>query len=316
MTLVTVAFCTYNRADKLYDLVRDLRAQASPAPFEILAVNNNSSDDTLSVLKELALADGVPLRVVTEKERGIVPARNRAVAETLRSDCLIFLDDDELPEPGFVAAAVDALTREGADCVGGRIRVQFEPGQRPKWLEGNLLKYLGEADYGVEPFWIHDKSTPVWSGNAGYRTTLFQSGLRFDRRFNRKGKAAGGGEDTVLFETLLDQGARIRHRPDMVVRHFVDEWRLSPGYFLRLSYKLGRQSGLWSNDRFEREAWGVPLFLVAQLFTRWAYTFHMMLKRHPGYLRQAMSAMHAVGMIEGRFRRWHAGYGTKQTNSL
>jgi glycosyltransferase involved in cell wall biosynthesis len=307
MALATVAFCTYNRADRLDDLVRALRAQASPIPFEILAVNNNSTDNTMAVLEELAHGDGVPLRVVTESEQGIVPARNRAVEETLRSDYLIFLDDDELPEPGFVAAAVDAFTREGADCVGGRIRVQFEPGQRPKWLGGELLRYLGEADYGDEPLWVNDRSTPVWSGNAGYRTALLREGLRFDRRFNREGKAAGGGEDTVMFETLLDRGVRIRHRPDMVVRHLIEDWRLRREHFLSLSYKLGRRWGLWADERFEREVCGVPPFLMAQMFIRWACALHMWVGRRSGVLRQAMNAMHAIGVIEGRFRRWRAG---------
>lgn len=307
MALVTVAFCTYNRADILRDLVQALRAQASPIPFEILVVNNNSTDNTMAVLEELAHEEGAPLRVVTESEQGIVPARNRAVEETLCSDFLIFLDDDELPEPGFVAAAVDALTREGSDCVGGRIRVQLEPGQRPKWLGDELLRYLGEADHGDEPLWVHDRSTPVWSGNAGYRTALFRDGLRFDRRYNREGKGIGGGEDTVMFETLLDRVARIRHRPDMVVRHFVEDWRLRRGYFLRLAYLLGRRWGLWADERFEREVWGVPPFLMVKLFTRWALTLRMWVERRPGVFRQAMNAMHAMGMIEGRFRRWRAG---------
>ncbi len=40
--LLTFAFCTYNRADRLRTLVAAMRAQACPVPFEILAINNNS----------------------------------------------------------------------------------------------------------------------------------------------------------------------------------------------------------------------------------------------------------------------------------
>ncbi len=83
MTLVTVAFCTYNRADRVHALIEALRRQDSPLPFEILAVNNNSTDDTANVLRGLAQEDGVPLRLVTEEEQGIVPAWNRAIEETL-----------------------------------------------------------------------------------------------------------------------------------------------------------------------------------------------------------------------------------------
>ena len=76
---ITYAFCTYNRADRLPSLVAAMRAQACPVPFEILAVNNNSTDNTASVLERLELAPGPRLRVATEPEPGIVPARNRVL---------------------------------------------------------------------------------------------------------------------------------------------------------------------------------------------------------------------------------------------
>src|SRR5574337_564370 len=85
---LTFAFCTYNRAPRLERLVAEMRSQESPIPFEILAVNNNSTDKTLSVLETLAKLPGVPLRVVTEESQGIVPARNRALEESLTSDII------------------------------------------------------------------------------------------------------------------------------------------------------------------------------------------------------------------------------------
>ena len=101
MPKLTFAFCTFNRADRLEKLVAAMRAQTCPIPFEILAINNNSSDSTAEVLAHLAQLPGPPLRWVTEPVQGIVAARNRGIAEALDSDILVYIDDDEIPLPGL-----------------------------------------------------------------------------------------------------------------------------------------------------------------------------------------------------------------------
>src|SRR3569833_825900 len=128
---LTFAFCTYNRASRLPCLVAALRYQQCSVPFEILSVNNNSTDDTLTNLHALAAQPGAPLRIVTELSQGIVPARNRAIEESLDSDVLVFIDDDELPLPGLLMSAYDALTLECAHFVGGRVHVDFAAHCRP-----------------------------------------------------------------------------------------------------------------------------------------------------------------------------------------
>ncbi|MFO3797621.1 MAG: glycosyltransferase family 2 protein, partial [Anaerolineales bacterium] len=96
MSLLTFAFCTYRRASRLEALVTAMRAQKCAIPFEILAINNNSPDNTLEVLAALQGEPGPALRVATESTPGIVPARNRALTEAAGSDFLVFIDDDEL----------------------------------------------------------------------------------------------------------------------------------------------------------------------------------------------------------------------------
>ncbi|MDP1681764.1 MAG: glycosyltransferase, partial [Burkholderiales bacterium] len=185
---LTYAFCTYNRAERLPTLVAAMRAQQCAVPFEILAVDNNSSDSTQIVLQRLASEPGVPMRIVLEKTQGIVPARNRAIEESLGSDILVFVDDDELPHLGLLDAACHAILNEGADCVGGHIRVDFSPHARPAWLDKDIVGFLGELDYGPSALWVGDSSTPLWSGNIAYRISVFRDdvSLRFDQRYNRE----------------------------------------------------------------------------------------------------------------------------------
>lgn len=298
---LTFAFCTYNRANRLINLVTAMRAQTCPIPFEILAVNNNSQDDTRVILTGLAAEPGAPLRFVTETKQGIVPARNRAIEEAQGSDILVFIDDDELPQAGSLNAAYDAIVNEGAQCVGGRVEVDFNPHGRPTWLDAEIAGFLGELNHGATPFWIQNDSTPIWSGNIAYDMRLFRDdqSLRFDQRYNREGADVGGGEDAIMFRTLLSRGAKIRYRPDMAVRHFVESWRLKSGYFLKLHYRAGVRYGRLQMPDYDKTTLGVPPFLVTQFFKQCVKTIAKCFNAQPGLLRQAMNAAHALGTLNG-----------------
>lgn len=301
---VAVAICSFNRAGRLPGLIQVLRAQMCDAPFHILIVDNNSTDNTQSVLEELSRQEGPNLRYVREQQQGITYARNRAIEECLGYDYILVMDDDELPQPGWIQAAVHALRDDGADCAGGRVRVRFEPDQQPSWLGPDLLGFLAEVSYGEDAFWIRDRSTPVWTANIAYKANVFRSGLRFDHRFNRKGRGTGGGEDVRMFYALLEKGALIRYRPDMIVDHHVEEWRLHRGYFLKLHYVQGYRDGIYSDATYPHTLMGIAPFMIPHAMRHLGKTILMWLKRDPGVVRQAMNCTHAMGFIAGSFAKW------------
>lgn len=305
MSLLTYAFCTYNRADRLEKLVGDMRLQTCPIPFEILAINNNSTDSTVETLKRLEQLPGPALRWVTETKQGIVPARNRAIEEALNSNMLVFIDDDELPLPGLLQAVSHAIHEEGADCVGGPIRIDYQPYGQPKWLDRELSRFLGEIDYGTSAFWIEDDSTPVWSGNIAYRMEVFRANpeLRFDQRYNREGIGIGGGSDAIMFRTFLKGNYKIRYRPDMAITHLVDGWKLKRSYFLKLHYRSGLRQGQFRLPNYPKTLLGVPPFLISQLLKHCLKALGLMLTGKPGMVRQAMNASNTLGLIVGYRRR-------------
>jgi len=305
MTTITIAVCTYNRAQNLPPLIAALRAQDCPVPFEILVVDNNSSDTTSNTVETLINQEGAPVRYAHEPAQGITYARNRAIAESLRSDYIAFIDDDELPGPGWLAASYRALHDEGAECVGGRIDVSRPAMGFPDWITHELLGFLGRLDYGKAPFWITSPETPVWSGNIAYRTSLFRDNetLRFDVRYNRIGAGVGGGEDAIMFRTLIKQGSLIRYQPDMRIEHLVDSWKLTRRYFLKLHYLAGVRYGRHQLGDYPRLALGVPPFLITQFLRQCAKTATMALLGKTGVLRQAMNASNALGIIIGYAHR-------------
>ena len=306
MTQLTAAICTFNRADRLRKLVQHLRQQDCPMPWEILIVNNRSTDNTQAVLEELADQDGVPLRFVREDAQGITFARNRAISEAIESDYLFFMDDDELPCPGILSSACDALDREGADCVGGQVKVSFAPGKRPDWLVDELLGFLAETNYGSDSFWISDLSTPLWTANIAYKTSIFRddTALRFDHRYNRSGAVIGGGEDAIMFRELVARKMKVRYRPDMIVEHYVEDWRLKRSYFLKLHFESGKKYGQFSLSDYPRAVFGVPPFLITQAAVHTSKAALMTLGRDRLALRKAMTACHSFGTIRGCYLKW------------
>jgi len=303
MKKLTIAICSYNRAERLPRLIQALRCQPCPIPFEILVIDNNSTDHTQAVIAELANAEGAPVRSVIETKQGIPFARNRAITESLAHDYLLFIDDDELPSERMLEAAVYSLDVESAECVGGKISINFGSYTRPAWLSNDLLAFYGEINYGADTFWITDRSTPIWSGIVAYKTALFANNpeLRFDHRYNRKGKGIGGGSDGIMFQELLKRKVKICYQPNMAVDHFIEDWKMRRSYFLKLHFIAGRKYGQFQMDDYDRTILGIPPFMFLQLIQKTGKTLNMFLHKEPDILREAMNASHSLGSIWGKF---------------
>lgn len=293
---ITVAVCSYNAARYLPKLLEALIAQDCPIPFGVLIVDNNSTDNTRTLVGDFAVSSRVPVRYIHEPEQGITFARNRAIVESLTSRYLAFIDADELPEKNWLQAAVKNLHDESVDCVGGRITISLP--HRPHWLSNELLPFYGEVNHSSESFKIKDRSTPIWSGNIAYNTRLFQHGLRFDSRYNRKGKGIGGGSDGIMFQQLLQQHRQLVYEPDMVILHLIPEEKIKRRYFLKLHYLAGKKEGLYALPTEGRKLAGIPYFMFVQLLQKIRLTLNLCLQRH-SYMRAAMNVTYQLGMMYG-----------------
>ena len=148
-TSLTLALCTHNHADRLARTLSALAQLVPPAcAWQLLIVDNASTDDT----PHLAAASdwrtpAMDVRVVREEKLGLSNARNRAIREAT-GEYIIFMDDDETPDPHWLGAHERVILAEYPDALGGRIEVMFEDGERPPWLQDELLGFLGKLDHG------------------------------------------------------------------------------------------------------------------------------------------------------------------------
>jgi glycosyltransferase involved in cell wall biosynthesis len=118
--LLSLIVCTRNRSGKLeafFDAVSRVRARA---PWELVMVDNGSTDDTLQRLTELARRLDVRTTIVSEPRQGLGRARNAGL-QAARGALLAFTDDDCYPAADYVDRVVDTFGDPARDYIGGRI---------------------------------------------------------------------------------------------------------------------------------------------------------------------------------------------------
>jgi len=299
--LITVALCTHNHADRLPRTLADLGKVTLPSsPWEILLIDNASTDETPALLADSAWRpQGVPVRIVREQHLGLSNARNRAIQES-RGKYLLFVDDDETPGQQWLTAYEHAMLTYTPDALGGRIDVLFEHGERPSWLQDELLGFLGHLDHG-EDCWLNEPDTPFYGGNFAVRVDIFSEVGEFDADRGRKGQVNTGGEDTEFYRRLVASNYQVRWVSGAIINHRIRADKLWRSYFLDLHYRQGMSEG--SRTRGNRKRLP-PRYLFGQLARAIKTALQRRFKQGKDYsLRLEMNASYFLGYIKGWMAR-------------
>lgn len=294
---ITVALCTHNHADRLQRTLADLARLEPPAsPWEFIVIDNASTDATPALLAaDDWRPEGVDVRIVREEKLGLSNARNRALQEA-RGEYILFMDDDETPDPAWLASYEQAMREHRPDALGGRIEVYFEDGARPCWLQDELLGFLGKLDHG-EARWLAERSTPIFGGNFAFHRSVFERIGNFDARLGRQGTANIGGEDTEIYRRLLEHDCRVRWVPQAIIHHRIQTPKLRRGYFLDLHFRQGRMEGARTRKAGRRIP---PLYVYPQVARAYGRALALRLRRGARHsLRLEMNAAYFTGYLLG-----------------
>lgn len=125
--ILTVVIPAHNRQGCVRDTVRSVLQQAD-ARFELILVDNGSTDATpeiLGVLAAEASSQGIDARVFSESRRGACAARNRGLRE-VRTPWTMFFDSDDIMHPGHLSRALATLeANPKADIIGWNTEIEF-----------------------------------------------------------------------------------------------------------------------------------------------------------------------------------------------
>lgn len=222
---------------------------------EVVVVDNDPQGSAAGVVERCGASDIV--RYVHEPRAGIAAARNRALDEASGADALVFIDDDELPGPGWLSALVGCWEQWQCAAVSGPVRCDFatDPGE---WVRGSGM------------FARRRRATGTIVDGAPTNNILLDMAvvrarkLRFDERFG-----ITGGEDTYFARTLGDHGETIRWCDEAEVVEPVAAERATRDWVLRRAFRTGTT---WSAIALARvrpaQRWWARLTLLARAAIR------------------------------------------------
>jgi glycosyltransferase involved in cell wall biosynthesis len=261
--MISIVVCTYNGSLKLENTLASFsRLCAAEVPWELVVVDNCSTDNTAHVIGRFAATSPISVRYVFEPKQGKSFALNTGV-RAARGDLLAFTDDDVMVDQHWLTSLERIFAQFDCIAVAGRVvPIWWEP--KPEWLELEDQQAVVHFEYGEEPRRL---DLPPNGANMAFRRIAFEKYGLF-RVDVGKTKDACGIEDREFGVRLLTAGQNIVYAPQAVIYHPVDAALLRKKHFLRCAYSVGRQlmrAGLRPQD--DIRYFGIPGYLFASLLS-------------------------------------------------
>ena len=255
--IATVAICTYNGAARIGYVLESLVNQTLPADqWEILVVDNASTDSTVEVCEGWRDRLPVPLHIVREERQGLSYARECA-GQNARGEIICFLDDDSPAERDWLACAVQAFAdRPQAGCLGGKVKPIWESEPTPLTLDVCIFAHA-ICDHGDAPFRYTGVSDgPVGAGlciRSDILNRIYLESQLSNSLTGRKGTSLSSGEDTALGIVVGQMGYERWYVPSLHIHHRIPAHRTSFDYLLRLYAGIGRGQAM-TRRLYDRKA--------------------------------------------------------------
>lgn len=305
---VTVIVATHNRASLLRQTLEALIAQATPAGlgWEILVVDNASTDDTLEVFRAVAMQAPGRLRYAFEPRLGKSRALNAGIA-VARGAVIALTDDDVSPAADWVATAATVLDKRGVDGAGGRILPRWEV-EPPSWLLGSrqLLDYLAIMEFDkpamlpVPP----GRHPQVWGANMVFRREALRALGGFDTRLGPVGGRRFCEEDGDIVRRMLKAGRPVAYDPALTVFHRVPRARLKRAYFRRVMWDMGEGRAFAEVDPpVGPSLAGVPRWRFRYVARLFAHGAGRILRGRPGAFEDLLECVMEAGTTWGQVKR-------------
>ena len=235
MSTFTFIVCTYNRVPFIQETIESILLHCAPKTnYELLVIDNNSTDGTAEVVKPF-LQNPV-VRYVLETEQGLSHARNRGIQEA-KNEILIFVDDDIDLDAHYLEVCERLFANPDMNIVGGKV-LPFNA-TVPEWLPKKYFYLASMFDLGDEA----QATDKLMGANYALRKTVAERIGWYNPELGRKGNNLMAGEENDYLNRAKALGYSIFYEPRLIVYHKIAN-KLNQEYIYNYSRLNGRSEGL------------------------------------------------------------------------
>lgn len=205
---VSVVISSRNRASQLRKTLARVQSLETAVPWELVLVDNASTDDTLRVMDAFGKEADFPVQVVQESLPGWGAAKNTGV-RTSSGGIVVSLDDDCYPAPDYIDSVAEAFEDPELGYLGGRILLH-DPTDRPVTI--NRL-----TEPRILPPGSHVPAGLIQGANMAFRRPVFDELRGFDELFGAGAIFSGG--DVEFAARASAHGWKGAYLPTPLVYH-------------------------------------------------------------------------------------------------
>ncbi|MEJ7576972.1 MAG: glycosyltransferase [Pyrinomonadaceae bacterium] len=269
---MTLLVCTFNRSGDLREMLQTALAQETDGEFayEVLVVDNNSSDDTRGVVEELIRRGHANLRYLFEGRQGKSHALNTGLSHVRGWAYTICDDDFLLPEDWLKKISAAFHSHPEASFVSGKVLPAWgATGAPPAWLTARHWSAIAMTDYGEEEFYV-DEENQLCLLACSFRTSDVKAVGGYHAELGVTKNQIGGTEDFELLQRLWKSGRKGIYLPHIWFHHKVTRERLTKQYHRRWHTGHGRFCAAMRAEEIEKSRtrlFDVPAHLYRQAAT-------------------------------------------------
>ena len=261
---ISVLIATRNRRsslEKQFKAFEELDTEG--LTFEILVVDNGSTDGTYEWLRRMA--SRFPVKVMLETRPGKNIALNRALPEA-GGRLILFTDDDTLPVRSWLRDYHSAMDRwPGHSIFCGPIEPLFPP-QAPTLLRVPGLRHAEAAFSSFAPALEEGVITKLPLGpNFAVRSRTLRSYRLCEDIGPSEDPKYTMGSDIELLQRLTADGEICVYLPQAKVSHIIRREQLTLKWLQGRGFRAGRSHARLKTDTSSTRLFGVPRYLWKQL---------------------------------------------------
>lgn len=272
---VSLIICSYNRADILQATLPAILELDIPEEvmFELIVVDNNSSDDTKQVVQDFISAvelskKPVSARYVFEKNQGLSFARNKGYEEA-NGQYIAYIDDECILPKQWLSEAQKIIVDKKPAFLGGPYLGKYLPGSSSKWFKESFGdSYILQYNLEDGPM----KNRYLSGGNMFIRRDVFEKVGVFDVELGMNGDVLNYGEEVEFQKRFLKEypDELVWYDSKVFVWHCIRDMKMKISFLLKDAFVRGGSSAELQNlpkDKLRQAPLHLVFFVLKALYS-------------------------------------------------